>query len=129
MAAHLKSTAKRIIKSVHTSLAYELSSFQFLLTTTHALGQQWSQGCLWPRCTRYALDPNNKMFTGSDLDYFERRIGPHLPDPEETQCPPLAGRLGQTVESGGKRRIFAIYNYINQSKGFLGQFINGSWKS
>nr|CAD1835830.1 unnamed protein product [Ananas comosus var. bracteatus] len=45
---------------------------------------------------------------GSDLDYFERRIGPHLPDPEETQCPPLAGRLGQTVESGGKRRIFAI---------------------
>lgn len=27
VAAHLKSTAKRIIKSVHTSLAYELSVF------------------------------------------------------------------------------------------------------
>lgn len=102
------------IRSSFTSLAYELSSWQFLLTHTHAYGEQWSQGCLWPPRTRFAFDSNNKLFTGSDLDWFESRIGPYLPTCDQVKAPPVTGRLGQSLEGGGKRRIFAIGNYINQ---------------
>ncbi|XVF31955.1 hypothetical protein REPUB_Repub17cG0040000 [Reevesia pubescens] len=31
-----------------------------------------------------------------------------------TGVPPYTGRLGQTLEGSGKRRVFAIGNYINQ---------------
>lgn len=100
-----RDSPKRVAKSVHTSLAYELSAFQFLMNLTHSQGQQWSQGCLWYECTRFVFDPFNKILTGRSLDYFERRIGPYLPDPDEVQCPPITGRLGQVVESGGKRQM------------------------
>nr|WMB96705.1 hypothetical protein [Solanum melongena]WMB96899.1 hypothetical protein [Solanum melongena]WMB97089.1 hypothetical protein [Solanum aethiopicum] len=33
------------------------------------LGEQWSQGCLWPEFTRYALDSNNKLITGWSLSF------------------------------------------------------------
>lgn len=75
------------------------------MNLTHSQGQQWSQGCLWYECTRFVFDPFNKILTGRSLDYFERRIGPYLPDPDEVQCPPITGRLGQVVESGGKRQM------------------------
>ncbi len=54
------------------------------------------------------------MFSGSDLDYYEKYIGPSLPHPEQLEIPPVTGRLGQTIEQGTKRGVFAIANYINQ---------------
>lgn len=57
---------------------------------------------------------NNKKFTPEDLDWFERRIGPFLPSCDDLGIPPVPGRLGCSLEGAGKRRIFAIGNYINQ---------------
>jgi hypothetical protein len=54
------------------------------------------------------------MISGWCLDQFEKTIGPTLPTPEEFGCRPITGRLGQLIEGGGKRRIFAIGNYVNQ---------------
>jgi len=51
------------------------------------------------------------LFSAFDLDFFESKIGPVLP---LLDLPMASGRLGQVVEGGGKRRIFAIGNYINQ---------------
>lgn len=51
------------------------------------------------------------MFSAFDLDFFESKIGPVLP---LLDLPMASGRLGQVVEGGSKRRIFAIGNYINQ---------------
>lgn len=50
----------------------------------------------------------------SRRDYFESYIGPSLPTCEALGVPMMLGRLGQVVEGGGKRRILAIGNYINQ---------------
>lgn len=48
------------------------------------------------------------------MEYLQKAIGPFLPRPEDVGAPPITGRLGQVLEGGGKRRIFAIGNYINQ---------------
>jgi hypothetical protein len=58
------------------------------------------------------MDSNKKLFTGTDFDWFETRIGQYLPSCTDLGCPP--GRLGCSIEGGGKRRIFAIGNYVNQ---------------
>ncbi|CAA0819597.1 Uncharacterized mitochondrial protein AtMg01410 [Striga hermonthica] len=47
-----------------------------------------------------------------DLDWFE--AGPYLPSCEDLGIPPVTGRLGCSLEGAGKRRIFAIGNYVNQ---------------
>lgn len=72
---------------------------------------EWSQafGLL-----EYAFDPSNKRDSGVDLDWFEQRIGPYLPTCDDLGVSPVSGRLGCSLEGGGKRRIFAIGNYINQ---------------
>lgn len=101
-------------RSIFTSLPYEIANFQFLMTFVHSRGEQWSQGCLWYPRVRFALDKQNKTFTPHDLDWFERRIGPVLPTCQDLGIPAIPGRLGCSLEGSGKRRIFAIGNYINQ---------------
>lgn len=96
--------AARNLRSVFTSLAYEISGFNFLVQYVYAQGEQWSQGCLWASRVRYALDKNNKLFTGTDLDFFESRLGPLFPTCDDLKCPPITGRLGMVVEGGGRRR-------------------------
>lgn len=71
-------------------------------------------GILWPHRVRYPRDENKKLFSNWDLEDFERKIGPYLPSPTDLNCPPIVGRLCSLVEGGGKRRIIAIGNYINQ---------------
>ena len=95
------------------------------MTFVHKEGEQFSQGCLWAPRVRYAFCVNNNMFTPLDLDWFERRIGPFLPDPNQVKCPPVTGRLGQSVEGGGKRKIFVIGHYINQRLLRPGQSMTG----
>ena len=57
---------------------------------------------------------NKKIFTGLDLDWFESKMGPALPSCTDLGFLPVTGRLGCSIEGGGKRRIFAIGNYVNQ---------------
>lgn len=54
---------------------------------------------------RYTLDKNKKLFTGRDLDWFERdsKIGPLFPTCEDLGVPTITGRLGSSIEGGGKR--------------------------
>ena len=49
-----------------------------------------------------------------DLDQFKRTIGPVLASCDDLGVPPVIGRLAFSLEGGGKRRIFAIGNYVNQ---------------
>lgn len=84
------------------------------MTFTHAYGEQWSQGALWPRYTRYIYDTSNKLISGWSLDTFERTIGPYYPTCSQMGIPPELGRLCFTLSGAGKRRIFAIGNYINK---------------
>jgi len=58
----------------------------------------------------YPLYNNNKLISGWSLDKFEKHIGPLFPTPDQLGVPPITVRLGQSVEGGGKRRIFAIGN-------------------
>ncbi|KAG9438857.1 hypothetical protein H6P81_021155 [Aristolochia fimbriata] len=84
-----------------SSSSDSLAAFHFLMQFVHAQGQQDSLGVLWPECTRFALYKGNKALTKWCLEEFERKLGPFLPSCDEVQCPPLCGRLGQVVESGG----------------------------
>lgn len=49
-----------------------------------------------------------------DLTVFERTIGPVLPSPLALKLPFSFGKLGMSLEGGGKRPFFAIGNYVKQ---------------
>lgn len=93
----------RNLRSCFTSLAYELASFDFLLVGPHTYGESWPQGPLWPPTVRYVYDKFNDLLSAWDLDWFTSRVHPHLPSPFDYGIPPVTGRLGQTIERGGKR--------------------------
>lgn len=90
-----------------------MGAFTFLVKFVHAYGQQWSQGTLWHHYTRYALDPANKLFSGWSLDWYQAYVGPVLPHGVGYERI-VTGRLGCSLEGAGKRRVFAIGNYVNQ---------------
>lgn len=73
---------------------------------------------LWAPRTRFALDPTNTAALESDLDYFEKRLGPYfwiiLSQFIKDRIPFHFGRLAMSLEGNGKRRVFAIGNYIKQ---------------
>lgn len=96
-------------------LPYELAAFSLLSQFVHGRGEQFSQGCLWPKYTLYPFDSvGNKTIPNWSLTWYETRIGPYLPTCEQMGVPPLTGRLCQTCSGDGKRRVFAVGNYINQ---------------
>lgn len=104
----------RRLVSCFPSLLFELNDFSFLMERVHVSEDHFSQGVLWPSYTRYAMDPRNTSITNYLLDKFEATAGPQLPSYHQIKEAPICGRLGQSIEGGGKRRIFAIGNYINQ---------------
>lgn len=101
-------------RSIFTCFPYEFASFQMLMIFCHSREDQFSQGCLWAPYIRYAFDPYNKWITPLCLDWFESRIGPYIPSSQAMGVPPIPGRLSQSCSGDGKRRLFAIGNYINQ---------------
>lgn len=57
----------------------------------------------------------NTTYLWKDADWFERCVGRYLPGLSAQPDFPLNfGRIGMVEEGGGKRRLFAIGNYINQ---------------
>lgn len=103
-------------KSCFNVFPYELSAFVHLMQFVHTRGEQWSQGALWPHYVRYARYDFNKIISGWSLDWFERCVGPMLPANVGYQQI-VTGRLGCSLEGAGRRRIFAIGNYVNQRAG------------
>lgn len=74
---------------------------------------------MWPSRIRYALDYKYNTETAwADIDWFDRFVGPGpvLPTMETAfpGVPLMFGKLSQSVEGGGKRRVFAIGNYVKQ---------------
>lgn len=102
------------IRSPFIVQTMELSAFLPLKNFINARGEQWCQGILFPKRVRYAFDKNNKIFSGTDLDSFESMVAPYLPPWHPSLGIPMTGKLAQKVEGGGKRRIFAIGNWVNQ---------------
>lgn len=93
------------IRSCFLALPYEIASWTSLVKFVHARGEQWSQGILWPKRTRFALDPMNKIFSGTDLEWFEKYVGPQLPTCDALGVPPATGKLASLFPGAGKKRV------------------------
>ncbi|KAG8369219.1 hypothetical protein BUALT_Bualt15G0128700 [Buddleja alternifolia] len=104
------------VRSVFTSLPWELACFQFLTTLTMPAQHRWAEkeGVLWPELVRYAFDPNNNMLTFWDFSQYENTVEPHLQSCIELRVIPCIGHLGMALEGADKRRIFIIGNYVKQ---------------
>ncbi|KAG8369318.1 hypothetical protein BUALT_Bualt15G0138800 [Buddleja alternifolia] len=100
------------VRSVFTSLPWELAYFHFRTTLTMPAQHRWveKEGVLWPERVRYAFDQNN-MLTFWDFSQYENTVEPHLQSCIKLRVIPYIGRLGMALEGAGKRRIFAIGNY------------------
>lgn len=81
---------------------------QHLMIQDHALGQPFESGVLRAERIRYALDPKKTFLVNHDLTVFEGAIGPVLPSPLAIKLPFEFGKLGMSLEGGGKRRFFAL---------------------
>ncbi|KAF9594908.1 hypothetical protein IFM89_035472 [Coptis chinensis] len=74
----LHSNQSAIPSMIWIVLLSSCTAYTCLLEMIHSEGSQDSSGILWPSYTRFALDPDNKIFSGHGLDYFEPSIGPDL---------------------------------------------------
>jgi hypothetical protein len=110
----LKELGIRRLVSCFPALPYEVDAFTLLRESSQQLESMLSQTILWPPMTRYALDDNNDLLTDLCYDLSEKLFNPFPMFHEPSRRVPIMGRLGQSVEGGGKRRIFAIGNYVNQ---------------
>lgn len=81
---------------------------QHLMIQDHALGQPFESGVLRAERIRYALYPKKTFLVNHDLTVFEGAIGPVLPSPLAIKLPFSFGKLGMSLEGGGKRRFFAL---------------------
>lgn len=104
---------KRPVPNIFTSLKYEIAAFAKNIEFIHSRQDGFfSPGCLfaprilYPLDTRYTTESVNQ-----DLEYYEQRLALGF----HSVCSDLfPGRLASVVEGGGKRRVFAIGNYLKQ---------------
>lgn len=75
------------------------------------LGASINQGALWPSLVRFPFDENNDRFWCIPSQCLsEATDGSRI----EVEGRPTSWRRGQSVEGGGKRRIFAIGIWVTQ---------------
>lgn len=88
--------------------------FQLAESRNQFCGRQQANwlGALWFPWTRYCFDPNNELISQIGFSSFEEAFRVGHPCPEFAEVMPSLGRLGQSIEGGGKRRIFAIGNWV-----------------
>ena len=103
--------------NIFVNLKHEIAAFIFNVNQIHSIQDGFfSPGILWSQRVLYPFDSNNTWFAHESLDLFEKQVGhPSSSLLGAYQGVPLVtGRLAQAIEGGGKRRIFAICNYIKQ---------------
>lgn len=107
--------------NIFSNLKHEMAGFIFNINKIHSIQDGFfSPGCLWPEWIIYPLDhKRTSEIMNWSLEWFERRIGPHMSTilPAYQLHPPVplfTGKLAQTLPGAGKRRIFAVCNYIKQ---------------
>lgn len=102
-------------KNVCSIFLFELGAYGSLVRFIHAYGEQWSTGILWVHRVRYALDENNKVFSGNDLDYYERAIGPQVHSVSEATPTAVWGRLAQAIQVGNsmnQRLLSPVHDWL-----------------
>lgn len=106
----------RPVPQIFTSLKYEIAAFAKNIEFLHSRQDGFfSPGILFAPRILYALD--NKYTTESvnlDLEYYESRLALGFHSVTQAYSDLFPGRLASVIEGGGKRRIFAIGNYIKQ---------------
>ncbi|AWL21855.1 RNA dependent RNA polymerase [Chenopodium quinoa mitovirus 1] len=107
--------------NIFSNLKHELASFMYNINKIHSLPEGFfSPGCLWPEWIIYPFDfKRTTEIANWSLEWFERRIGPHMSSIVSAYqihppVPLFTGKLAQTLPGAGKRRIFAICNYVKQ---------------
>lgn len=89
-----------------------MAAFMYNVNKIHAIQDGFfSPGILWKEMVLYPLDNiNTTRIANECLDWFERRIGPHMATivPAYEGIPLYTGRLAQQFPGAGKRRIFVI---------------------
>ena len=110
----LKDNPRKRYKSFFRAFPFEVNSW-FCKVQEDAKKSAGSLfGILWYPRIRYCFDENNEMFSQRDASRFEREVMNNNPFPEFSNVTPSLGRLGRSIEGGGKRRIFAIGNWVHQ---------------
>jgi len=103
--------------NIFVNLKHEMASFIMNVCKIHSLPDGvFSPGILWEKWIKYPFYPNNTMFANRNLEWFERCVGPIMSSliPAYQGIPLATGRLAQVLSGAGKRRIFAICNYVKQ---------------
>nr|WMB96858.1 hypothetical protein [Solanum melongena]WMB97143.1 hypothetical protein [Solanum aethiopicum] len=103
--------------NIFVNLKHELAAFIWNIKKIHSIPDGFfSPGILWSKMVYYSFDRNNAKFANEALEYFETSVGPYFSSllGAYSKVPLVTGRLAQVIEGGGKRRIFAICNYVKQ---------------
>ncbi|XP_074566475.1 uncharacterized protein LOC141823102 [Curcuma longa] len=103
--------------NVFSSLKYELAAFAGSARLFDRKKMAWHPGALWSWRTLYPLDYSyNTMAVREDLCFFHNRVKPVLEGffKHLSALGPHPGRLTCTLSGAGKRRLFAIGNYVRQ---------------
>jgi hypothetical protein len=109
------SRRKKGVPSVFRAFPFEIHSrFQLAESRNQFRGRQQANwlGALWFPWTRSCFDPNNELISQIGCSAFEEAVRVGHPCPEFAEVMPSLGRLGQSIEGGGKRRIFPIGNWV-----------------
>lgn len=109
---------KKIPSNVFSSLKREIASFAGDVNKIHSLEGIFSPGMLFAKRTLWPLCEDTTRGLHEDMEFYERNVGIVFSDLaqafKESSARLYPGRLAQVVEGAGKRRIFAIGNYIKQ---------------
>lgn len=102
-----------------SSLKHEIASFAVDLNILHSTEGIFSPAMLFGKRVLYPLDNEyTRRALHEDAEFYESNLGIVFADLSHAytsaHAPLVSGRLGQSLEGSGKRRIFAIGNYIKQ---------------
>lgn len=104
-------------KNIFTSTKFEIAAFAQLLNLVHSFEGIWSPALLFRKATLFALDnTTTTQLCNEDLDHYERTLGPVFSQVGSAfdGHPLHMGRLVDSLEGAGKRRLFVIGNYVKQ---------------
>ncbi|KAL6519618.1 hypothetical protein OROMI_032866 [Orobanche minor] len=107
---------RNAVPNIFTSMKYEVASFARDVAFVHSLPDGvFSPGILFAKRTLWPLDyKGNIQGCMEDLDFYESNPGLVFHQLSEAFAYLRPGRLAQVIEGAGKRRLFAIGNYVKQ---------------
>lgn len=109
---------RKAVPNIFTSQKYEVASFARDVNAVHSLPEGvFSPGILFRKGVFVPFDYKwNTLTCNQDLNFYESWVGPLFAGLSEAYAGVYlkSGRLAQVIEGAGKRRLFAIGNYVKQ---------------